>query len=504
MLQNRLIRWWYSAATGTYDDMPQVGDILGEKYRLVRVIGEGGMGRVYEAEHLELAKKVAIKFPHAEITENQKELARFKREPRAVAATGHPGVVDVYDVGTTRDGLPYVVMEYLQGESLATLLARERRLDVSLATSVIAQVLSAIDAAHAKKIVHRDLKPDNVFLVDTGQPVPAVKILDFGTSKVIEGATGSSKLTEKGAILGTPFYMAPEQILDEDSLDHRLDIYAVGVMFYELLTGQLPFTSTNVLNLAHKVLNDRAERPRSLRPDIPEGLEEVVLRAMARDRRRRFRSAAAMLQALLPFLDERSLGQLSLPAALRSTATTTSPSSETEEVVVDPSAPTLSTDGTPPGASITISKSLAGHRQRSLALVAALLIVLVAAVGYMVATSTSDDGTSAAAAPVLMPEDPRVPRAADAGGVSSSATEGDASLAAADADPEASAADDAGGGLDARASSPRGPRRGRTRPPHKTSETASQPARPEPEDTPGTPPQKEKRGLEFTNEWQPE
>lgn len=297
--------------------MPEVGEILGGKYRLGRPLGKGGMGSVFEAVHEELGKSVAIKVPNAELGGDPQALERFRREPRLAAATGHPGIVDIYDVGTTPDGLPYVVMEYLRGESLSSLLARQGRLDVRLATSVVAQVLSALDAAHGKKIVHRDLKPDNVFLVDTGQTVPEVKLLDFGTSKAVGGELRGATLTESGTILGTPFYIAPEQIRDEPDLDLRTDIYSVGVMLYETLTGQPPFRAENVYTLVHKVLNEDVVPPCELRRDVPPALEEVVLRALARKPADRFASAASMLRALLPFLDERALGRLVLPEALR-------------------------------------------------------------------------------------------------------------------------------------------------------------------------------------------
>jgi eukaryotic-like serine/threonine-protein kinase len=353
--------------------MPELGDILDEKYRLIGLVGAGGMGRVFEAEHLEIGKKVAIKFPRTDLGGDPKALARFRQEPRVAAATGHPGIVDIYDAGTDRDGLPYVVMEYLQGESLGALLAREKRLEIPVATSIIAQVLAAIDAAHSRTIVHRDLKPDNVFLVDTGHHVQSVKILDFGTSKVLGALTGcKEKLTESGAVLGTPFYMAPELVLDEPDLDHRLDIYAIGVMFYETLTGRLPFEATNVLSLAHKIVNEEVERPRVLRPDLPEGLEEIVLRALARDRRQRFRSAASMLQALLPYIDERALGQLALPASLRGLGGR--PSEPADQPA--PMDATQGTDSMGPGASVVRPTK----RSRGQVVAAVIALVSVAVV----------------------------------------------------------------------------------------------------------------------------
>jgi serine/threonine-protein kinase len=298
--------------------MHQIGDLLAGKYQLVRSIGKGGMGEVYEAIHVDLGKRFAIKIPTAELMEDEVNLERFKREPRMAAATGHRGIVDVYDIGVTAHGVPFVVMEYLEGESFSDLIEREGKADVHLATYVIAQVLSALTAAHGKGIVHRDLKPDNVFLVyDPGQPLPEVKLLDFGTSKLVEGGAVNHSLTQSGTILGTPYYMAPEQIRADRRLDGRLDVYAAGVMLYEAVTGHVPFHSDNVYTLVHMILNEELVRPRVLRGDLPEELEQVILRAMERNREQRYASAEAMLEALLPMLDDLVRSRIWVPAGLR-------------------------------------------------------------------------------------------------------------------------------------------------------------------------------------------
>jgi serine/threonine protein kinase len=299
--------------------MAQIGDRLADKYRLVRSIGKGGMGEVFEAVHEDLNKRVAIKIPSAELLDDERNLERFKREPRVAAATGHRGIVDVYDIGNTAEGIPFVVMEYLEGESFADLIDRSGRVDVNFAIYVITQVLSALAAAHAKGIIHRDLKPENIFLVNTGQPFPDVKILDFGTSKVVAG-TGdhAPRLTQSGTILGTPYYMAPEQIRAVKQLDKRLDIYAVGVTFYEAVTGQIPFDSDNVYTLVHMVLHDELIPPRVFNGDLHPFLEQVVIKAMSREREERFASAEDMIEALLPFMDDLTRMRVSIPERLRS------------------------------------------------------------------------------------------------------------------------------------------------------------------------------------------
>lgn len=299
--------------------MAQIGDRLAGKYRLIRSIGKGGMGEVFEAVHEELNKRVAIKIPSAELLDDQRNLERFKREPRVAAATGHRGIVDVYDIGTTNEGIPFVVMEYLEGESFADLIDRSGKVEVSFVVYIIAQVLSALAAAHAKGIIHRDLKPENVFLVDTGQQFPEVKILDFGTSKVVAGTGNDApRLTQSGTILGTPYYMAPEQIRAARNLDQRLDIYAVGVTFYEAVTGQIPFESDNVYTLVHMVLHDDLIPPRVFNGDLHPYLETVILKAMNRERDERFASAEDMLVALLPFMDDLTRIRVSIPERLRS------------------------------------------------------------------------------------------------------------------------------------------------------------------------------------------
>jgi serine/threonine protein kinase len=211
-------------------------------------------------------------------------------------------------------------MEYLEGESVNDLIDRVGKVDIKTATYIIAQVLSALCAAHAKGIIHRDLKPENIYLVETGQPLPEVKILDFGTSKMSGGSQDDApRLTQSGTILGTPYYMAPEQIRAARHLDHRLDIYAVGVTFYEAVTGQVPFDSNNVYTLVHKVLHEELIPPRTFNGDLSPELEAIILKAMERDRELRFGSAAEMLSALLPHMDELTMTRVSVPAELRAT-----------------------------------------------------------------------------------------------------------------------------------------------------------------------------------------
>jgi serine/threonine-protein kinase len=423
--------------------MPEVGDILGDKYMLTREIGKGGMGVVFEAEHLELRKRVAIKFPHQELVEDALELERFKREPRVAAATGHPGIVDVYDIGVCEGGTPYVVMELLEGRSLGSLIDEEGRLETDLAVYITAQVLSALAAAHAKKIIHRDLKPDNVFLVETCQTLPSIKLLDFGSSKMIEGSMSADALTESGVIRGTPCYMAPEQISGDCQLDKRLDIYAAGVLLYEMLTGRRPFEADHVFAMVHRVLYADFPPPRELRADVPAELEAIVLRAMSRDREARFSTAEAMLQALLPFTDPVTRGRISFPDGLNPDACLESGSEDIATAATMREVPipaTLAARVSPPPAASPPPKR---RRSGAIAFAAATVLALgIGGVWWFVgraaggeaatdAPATAGSGpapvkvASEPAAPVVEPMTEEVPSGPDAGASPVEAAGGD-------------------------------------------------------------------------------
>jgi serine/threonine-protein kinase len=205
------------------------GETFG-RYRIVRKLGAGGMGSVYEAEHQELGRRVALKMLHRDLTHTPEVVARFLREARATAKVRHPHVVDVQDVGS-EGGAPFLVMEYLDGEDLASLLVREGRLAVERATDLLLPVLAGVDAAHQAGIVHRDLKPENIFLLRAPGGELHPKVLDFGIAKVLDPA-GSLTLTRTASLLGTPYYMSPEQARGARDVDGRTDQYALGVILY--------------------------------------------------------------------------------------------------------------------------------------------------------------------------------------------------------------------------------------------------------------------------------
>jgi phosphate/phosphite/phosphonate ABC transporter binding protein len=271
--------------------------LLEGKYRLGRLIGEGGMGAVYEAEHEGLRAKVAVKLLSEHGSLDQKSVARFRREARAMGAIRHENVVSVMDTGTDEDGIPFLVMELLEGESLAGMLRRERHLSPGLACWIASQVLAGLSAAHAQGVVHRDLKPGNIFISRQSDGTHRVKILDFGISK-LGGDSATLNVTAEGALVGTPNFMAPEQITGEAPLDSRVDIYAVGVLLYRMVTGRLPYVGKTPDELYRKVLSGQVTPPRRRNPDLPPELEAMILKSMALDRNQRYPDALSFRLAL--------------------------------------------------------------------------------------------------------------------------------------------------------------------------------------------------------------
>ena len=271
--------------------------VLDGKYRLGRLIGEGGMGAVYEAEHEGLRARVAVKLLGEHGALDPKAIVRFRREARAMGAIRHENVVAVMDTGSDEEGSPYLVMELLEGESLAAVLRRERTLAPGLACWIADQALSGLEAAHAQGVVHRDLKPGNVFLARLSDGSHRVKILDFGISK-LGGNANTLDITAEGAMIGTPNFMAPEQISGEAPSDARADLYAVGVLLYRMVCGRLPYVSSTSEELYRLVLLGQVAPPRQHNPNLPAELEAVILRAMTADRARRFQDAGSFRAAL--------------------------------------------------------------------------------------------------------------------------------------------------------------------------------------------------------------
>ncbi len=276
------------------------GVTLDGRYRVVRLLGEGAMGAVYEAEHVVIGRRVAVKVMHARFTRSPEAVSRFTREARAAAAIGHPHIVSVTDFGT-HGQQPFLVMELLRGETLGERVAKTPAMPFHEACVIMGQVLSALDAAHAIGVVHRDLKPENVFVRD--ERAPSVKLLDFGVSKFHPPGGREQHITKDGLLVGTPNYMAPEQWTGQRDIDRRADLFAAGVMFFELLTGGLPYEGADERELFEEVVHgaNAPPSPSEIAPGVPAALDAVVLKAVSRDREARFQTAQEFLEALRPF-----------------------------------------------------------------------------------------------------------------------------------------------------------------------------------------------------------
>jgi serine/threonine protein kinase len=280
-----------------------IGRVLDDKYRLTRLIGEGGMGAVYEAEHQRIHRQVAVKLMRERSGGGVASVERFHREAMAASAIGHPNIIEIFDVGLEADGTAFIVMELLRGTSLSALLKLEGVVVPARALSFALQVLSALDAAHRKGIIHRDLKPDNVFLAVDRMMREVVKLLDFGVAKIQGTAERDLELTKSGVVFGSPFYLSPEQARGRKDLDHRVDVWSCGVILYQMLGGKRPFEGENYNEILGRILMDEPIPLLDLAPEIPPGLARVVERALAKDREVRFGTAFEMLEALLEFHD---------------------------------------------------------------------------------------------------------------------------------------------------------------------------------------------------------
>jgi len=277
------------------------GKTLSERYSVLKEIGRGGMSVVYLARHELLNKTVAVKVLREEIAGHKDSLKRFHREARAAASIGDPHIVDVTDYGFTEQGDAFIVMELLEGQDLRALVRAEGALSPERTREIGSQILRALSAAHERGIVHRDLKGENVFITRR-EGADFIKLLDFGISKLVQPVDegDSTGLTSTGQVLGTPQYLAPEQAHGVEKVDHRADIYAMGVILYEMLTGELPFSGKSVFEVLMKHAQEPPEPPSARRPElgIPADLERVALRALAKKPEERFASAGEMLAAL--------------------------------------------------------------------------------------------------------------------------------------------------------------------------------------------------------------
>ncbi|HEY4059374.1 MAG TPA: serine/threonine-protein kinase [Kofleriaceae bacterium] len=309
------------------------GTMLDEKYRIDGLIAVGGMGAVYQGTHTQLRKRVAIKVLNPQLN-SAVMIERFKREAITASQIGHEGIAQVTDIGTSYDGEPFLVMELLEGESLATRLRRIGAMPMDIACELACSILSPLGAAHAAGVVHRDLKPDNVYLVRQSRG-EMIKLLDFGISRSA-GGDGEFRLTTTGLVLGTPYYMSPEQARGDTNITTAADIYALGVIMYEMLIGAVPISAENYNQLMYRVMVGEFVKPRAIRPDIPEALEQLILTTMHLDPTQRPANAEALERALLPFcrpaFRDHTLERLSHPRLITSNETSMTEGFNREEV----------------------------------------------------------------------------------------------------------------------------------------------------------------------------
>jgi serine/threonine protein kinase len=292
-----------SDALDTPTEDPLVGQVIQERFRVEKKLGQGGMGAIYLAEHLLLKKLVAIKCLHAGLASNPDVVRRFKNEAVAASSIGHPNIVEVMDMGRFDDGTFYMVLEYLEGQDFQEELDAQGPQSVERVAHVGVQVCAALGAAAKKGIVHRDLKPENIFLVRRHGDDAFVKVLDFGISKILDGSGGATKT---GELMGTPYYMAPEQVLGDREVTHLADVYALGVIFYQALCGKVPFDGNALAQIIMKIATQPAPVVVDLAPHVPAGLSDLVSRMMSKDPAERPQSFHEVARGLGPFLSQAS------------------------------------------------------------------------------------------------------------------------------------------------------------------------------------------------------
>ena len=300
---------------------PLIGEVLGRTYRITRVVGQGGMARLYEAEHLRVDGKYAVKVIHDDLARDPGLLARFEREARAAGKIHSEHVVRLFDALRTADGRPCLITELFEGEDLQALIDREGKLSVTVAIPIVRQICRAVAAAHAVGVVHRDLKPSNIFLCKRANGDPIAKVFDFGVAKLDD----DEKLTRTEAVMGTAAYMSPEQARRAADAGPLADVYSIGAVLYHMLTGQMPYGNVPAISRFALVLHEEPARPRSLEASIPAGVEAVIQHAMARETKTRLQTADDL---------EAELASFDAPPARPSIPTTTSTAAHAIEIAV--------------------------------------------------------------------------------------------------------------------------------------------------------------------------
>ena len=361
------------------DNLLEINSILNDRYRVDGLIGSGGMGHVYEGTHLLIGRKVAIKTLHKRASTEPSAVKRLYQEARIAGRIGNDNICEVTDMGVLDGDIPYLVMPLLIGGSLGQLLHATKILSLDRAIDIISQILSALAAAHANHIVHRDLKPDNVFVTRMGDRADFVKLLDFGISKIVCRSM-TDELTNTGAPSpGTPSWMAPEQIESGKSIDHRVDLYAAGVILYMMLTGQKPFDAETYNELCAKIVSNAFPRPCVVNPDIPTSIEQIILKATAARPQQRYQSALEMRHAL-----EAAMGRAGRFSS---------------EAITDDTEQARSVDPSPTAVGRPLGRRRPDKQKRPMA--AALVGIIIAAIAFFVGVSLDSPSAQEADGPDL-------------------------------------------------------------------------------------------------------
>jgi eukaryotic-like serine/threonine-protein kinase len=286
--------------------LPPVGEVIGESYRIDHYMRAGRMGVVAAATRVADGERFALKFLRPELAEHERSVERFLREARAAHAIMSEHIARVIDVGKLDDGAPFMVMEHVEGIDLRKLLAQDGPLSVEDAVDYALQAAEAVAEAHALGIVHRDLKPSNLLLSRRADGSPLIKVIDFGVAKIMEDPDMQKKLTTTGKIVGSPFYWSPEQIRDSRDVDGRTDVWGLGNVLYEFLTGHPPFRSKSLMSIVAKIIGDPHTSVHEKRADVPLGLAAVLDRCLEKERSDRYQTLTSLAEALTPFAPDRS------------------------------------------------------------------------------------------------------------------------------------------------------------------------------------------------------